>query len=204
MTLGACISTQPLIQIITGIFGSSHSDTTPSEHLQPLLANVFVRRKKRSSFVCWAEEPWVADRCAAEELFCSTEVIMCKKTTLGDESQLSGMMTKIIELTFGPGCICREAAEKQHNAAPSDVWLLSGRGAQDGTRGCGRAGISQASLWGTGLLREVGIRHLQPTIPALSEAVPVERSNPCQGTELCPHRLCWGRAAAPGNTRGAR
>lgn len=54
---------------------------------------------------------------------------MCKKTTLDDESQLSGMMTKIMELTFGLGCVCRKAVRRKHNAAPWDGWVSSGSGA---------------------------------------------------------------------------
>jgi len=90
---------------------------------------------------------------------------MCKKIKRDDESQLSLMMTKIIEITFWVGCICKKAGGKEYSTTPSDVFGRSGRGAerqptgQDTTQLMCRVGarISQASLLETGFPHKKGI-----------------------------------------------
>lgn len=111
------------------------------------------------------KEPWFADRCAAEVYFCSIEVNMCKKIKLEDESQLSLMMTKIIETTFWVGCICKKAGEHKYSATPSDVFLRSGGGVERQPSGqdttllmCRvRARITTTSLLETGFPHKKGI-----------------------------------------------
>lgn len=152
---------------MTEIFGSCIKITQQhnSKYLQHILENVFVRKNKWSYFVYLDKEPWFADRCAAEVYFCSIEVITYKKIKLDDESQLSLMMTKIIEITFWVGCICKKAGENKYSATPSDVFLRSGSGAERQPTGqdttqlmCRvRARINEASLLETRFPHKKGI-----------------------------------------------
>jgi len=99
-----------------------------------------------------------------EVCFCSIEVIMCRKIKLDDESQLSCTMTKIIEITFWVGCICRKAGENKHSRVLSAIFLHWGTEAET-ARGAGHSladvwgqtGISESSLVETQLPHKKGV-----------------------------------------------
>lgn len=97
--------------------------------------------------LCWAGELCLADRCAAEELFCSRGVLVCRETPRDDGSQLSGIDDRNNGAHIWAWVHLHKSCEGGTHPAPSEVWVCSGRGAG--------AGNSQGSV-GTGLLQEVG------------------------------------------------
>lgn len=107
---------------------------------------------------------------------------MCKKIKLDDELQLSLMMTKIIEITFWVGCICKKDGENKYSEVPSDVFLRRGTGAETARQ----AGYNPADVRGrrkdqwdflignTVSPQEGNNSNLQPVITAInSETTPV-------------------------------